>query len=248
VKHPWTVAPLLVLALFSVPARAEESGWTDLMPKGGELVAWQGGQGWTIAGDAALDPADPKALTAKPGKGVLLSTPRGVVMDRNLTSRRAFGDIEVHVEFMVPKGSNSGVKFEGLYEVQIHDSYGKKKPTASDCGGVYPRAELTPRYHTTDEGVPPRTNAAKPAGQWQTLNVVFLAPRFDPQGKKTDNARLVKAVLNGQVIHENVELKWPTGHLWRKEKEIARGPLFLQGDHGPVAFRNVRVKAVEEKP
>lgn len=227
--------------------RAEQSGWIDLTPPGHELDAWEGGEGWIVGGDAALDAKDEKALVAKAGKGTLLSAPKGVVMDRNLTSKKRFGDLEVHLEFLVCQGSNAGVKLEGLYEVQIYDSYGKKKPTASDCGGVYPRAELTPRYHTIDEGVPPKVNASKPAGQWQDLDIVFRAPRFDAQGKKTENARFVKVTLNGQVIHEDVELKWPTGHAWRKEKEVPQGPLFLQGDHGPVAYRNVRVKVPGEK-
>lgn len=239
-------APLLAAALLlCAPSfAAEEAGWIELVPSGKELDAWESGAGWTVAGDAALDPAakDGKALVARPGRGVLLSTPKGVVMDRNLTSRQTFGDLEARVEFLVPKGSNAGVKFQGLYEIQIYDSFGKEKPTASDCGGVYPRAELAPRYHTIDEGVPPRVNASKPAGQWQSLGVTFRAPRFGPDGKKTENARFVRVVLNGRVIHEDVELKWPTGHAWRKEKEVPRGPLFLQGDHGPVAYRNVRVK------
>ncbi len=236
-----------LLAASWTAVRVDDSGWIDLTPAGHELDGWQGGDGWTVGGDAALDAKDEKALAATAGKGTLLSAPRGVVMDRNLTSKRHFGDLEVHLEFLVCKGSNAGVKLQGLYEVQIYDSFGKKDPTASDCGGIYPRAELTPRYHTIDEGVPPKVNAARPAGQWQTLDIVFRAPRFDAQGKKTENARFVKVTLNGQVVHEDVELKWPTGHAWRKEKEVPQGPLFLQGDHGPVAFRHVRVKVPGEK-
>jgi hypothetical protein len=223
---------------------AESDGWLELMPPGRELAAWEGGNGWIVAGDAQLDPnvKTGRKLQALPGQGVVISSLEGGVMDRNLSSKEQFADLEVHVEFLIPKGSNAGVKLQGLYEIQILDSYGKQKLTGSDCGGVYPRAELRPRYHTIDEGVPPRVNAAKPAGQWQTLDIVFRAPRFDRTGKKVENARFVKVVLNGQVIHENVELRWPTGHAWRVEKEHPQGPLFLQGDHGPVAYRNVRVR------
>jgi hypothetical protein len=138
------------------------------------------------------------------------------------------------------------VKFQSLYEIQIADSYGKKELTGADCGGVYPRAKLLPRYQYLDKGVPPRVNAARPAGEWQTLHAIFLAPRFDREGKKVANARLVKAVLNDKLIHEDVELKTPTGHNYTK-KEVARGPLLLQGDHGPVAFRNVRVRPHKAK-
>ena len=81
-------------------------------------------------------------------------------------------------------------------------------------------------------------------GEWQTLDVIFRAPRFDSDGKKTRSARFDKVVLNGQIIHEDVEVKTPTGHAWRL-KEVARGPILLQGDHGPVAFRNIRVKPLD---
>jgi hypothetical protein len=146
---------------------------------------------------------------------------------------------------MIPKSSNSGVKLQGLYEIQIYDSHGVKKPKASDCGGIYPRAEMEPVYHHIDAGVPPRVNAARPAGEWQTLDITFRAPRFDAAGKKVANARFVRVVLNGQVVHDDVELRTPTGNNWRT-KEVARGPLLLQADHGPVAFRNVRVRPLKE--
>ena len=85
-------------------------------------------------------------------------------------------------------------------------------------------------------------NACKPAGQWQTFDIVFLAPRFDKDGKKTANARLPKVLLNGVLIHDNVELLTPTGDRWRGP-EMAEGPLMLQADHGPVAFRNLKIRA-----
>jgi|YNPNPStandDraft_1061719.scaffolds.fasta_scaffold56057_1 hypothetical protein len=232
------------LGLWGVLAQAAESDWQELIPPGKELAAWEDGNGWIVAGNAQLDPAvkTGRKLQALPGQGVVISSLEGLAMERNLRSKQHFADLEVHVEFLIPKGSNAGVKLQGLYEIQILDSYGKKKLTGDDCGGVYPRAELTPRYHTIDEGTPPRVNAAKPAGQWQSLDIVFRAPRFDSAGKKVENARFIKVVLNGQVIHENVELRWPTGYAWRVEKEKPQGPLFLQGDHGPVAYRNVRVR------
>ncbi len=225
-------------------ARADDAGWINLIDNPA-MEAWQEDDGWIVAGDAALNSADSRALTAQPGKGVLVSILQGRADFRNLTSKQMFGDLEAHVEFLLPKRGNAGVKFQGLYEVQILDSHGKKNLTGDACGGVYPRAELEPRYRTIDEGIPPRVNAAKPPGEWQTLDIVFQAPRFDAQGKKTANARFLKVVLNGQVIHENTELKWPTSHAWRLRKEVARGPLFLQGDHSPVAYRNVRVRALD---
>ncbi|MGL4423773.1 MAG: 3-keto-disaccharide hydrolase, partial [Gemmataceae bacterium] len=130
----------------------------------------------------------------------------------------------------------------GVYEIQLRDTAEKKPPlNGDDCGGIYPRAEERPKYHHIDDGIGPKVNAAKPAGVWQTLDVRFRAPRFDPKGTKTENAKIVIAKLNGTIIHENVELKTPTGGNWKK-KENASGPFMLQADHGPVAFRNVRVQ------
>ncbi|MFI5454902.1 MAG: DUF1080 domain-containing protein [Isosphaerales bacterium] len=220
---------------------AGESGWIDLIGDRG-VDGWREPTGgWIVAGEARPDRKNESRLVAEPGHGVLVNGVTGKT--RNLLSKPDFGDVEAHFEFQVPKGANSGVKFETLYEIQIHDSFGVAKPTATHCGGIYPRAEMLPRYHHIDDGVPPRVNAARRAGEWQTLDVIFRAPRFDASGTKIKNARFDKVVLNGQVIHQDVELKTPTGHAWRL-KEIARGPILLQGDHGPVAFRNIRVKAL----
>jgi Domain of Unknown Function (DUF1080) len=231
------VSFLLMALTAAGPVHAEgDEGWTDLSA----LDGWKQPTGkWQVVGNVVLDPKNPRMLLPKQGAGVLWNGPSGKTA--NLVTKQKFGDIEVHLEFMIPRRSNSGVKFEGLYEIQIYDSHGVKKPTASDCGGIYPRAELEPRYHHIDDGIPPRVNAARPAGEWQTLDVIFLAPRFDAGGKKIANARFVKVVLNSQAVHEDVEVKTPTGHAW-KDKEIPVGPLLLQADHGPVAFRGIKVR------
>lgn len=216
---------------------AEAEGWIDLTARG--LEDWQKpATGWQRADSVQTDPQNAKRLTSTPGTKILVNGRLGRAPD--LVSKEKFGDVEVHVEFLIPKQSNSGVKLQGLYEIQIADTHGASRLTGSDCGGIYPRAELKPSYHHIDKGIAPRTNAARPAGEWQTLDIVFQAPRFKGD-KKTANARFVKVVLNGKVIHENVELPYPTGHAWHN-KESAAGPLLLQGDHGPVAFRNVRVR------
>ena len=86
----------------------------------------------------------------------------------------------------------------------------------------------------------PRVNASRPPGQWQTYDITFRAPRFDAAGKKTARARFVKVVHNGQVVHENVDASGPTrASIADDEKAVA--PLTLQGDHGPVAYRNLRL-------
>lgn len=234
------VCALLVMGIVPTSGQTDkQADWTSLSTS--DFSAWQDSpkEFWKSAGSIGLDPDNQKKLLAKGGDSILYNNQTGKT--RNLLSKMKFGDIELHLEFMVAKNSNSGVKFHGHYEIQIMDSFGKPAASGDVCGGVYPRAELKPKYHHIDKGVAPLVNAAKPAGEWQTLEAVFLAPRFDADGKKTASARLVKAMLNGKLIHDNVELKTPTGNLWTA-KEMAEGPLLLQGDHGPVAFRNVKVR------
>jgi hypothetical protein len=208
----------------------------------GDVSAWQSAKDWAFAAEVHLNPENPRRLVFTPGQEILVTNGSNG-MARDLVSKRKFGDCEAHIEFLIAKGSNSGVKLHGHYEIQIFDSHGKKDVTASDMGGIYPRAELRPTYHYLDKGVPPRVNAAKPAGEWQTLDITFRAPRFNAAGERTQKAQFVKVVLNGQVIHDHAELNWPTGHNW-KNRELAEGPLLLQGDHGPVAFRHVRVRPI----
>jgi hypothetical protein len=235
------IRTLLSLCWLVLAALAADAPWTDLTVDAKAREAWQKvGDDWLIAGEVGVDPASPRKLTGKAGDAILVNSPKQRAKD--LITKEKFTDLEVHVEFLIAKGSNSGVKLMGLYEIQILDSFGKKDVTGNDCGGIYPRAEDKPVYRQIDKGVAPKVNACKAPGEWQTLDILFTAPRFDADGKKTTNARFVKVVLNGQVIHENVDVEYPTGAAWTQKKETPTGPLLLQADHGPVAFRNVKIR------
>jgi len=230
---------MAALAALAAPASAGEAdGWTELI-QGEKMEGWrQPTAEWQTVGDAGLDPANDKKLVGKPGAGILLNGPNG--RTRDLLSQQEFGDVEAHVEFMVSKGSNSGVYFMARYEVQILDSWGQKNPTYTDCGGIYQRWD-DKRRPQGYEGHAPRVNASKAPGEWQTFDVLFRAPRFDADGKKVANAVFLKVVHNGQVVHENVEVTGPTrAATFGDEKPT--GPLMFQGDHGPVAYRNLRVR------
>jgi hypothetical protein len=219
-------------------ARADDSGWIVLMGEKG-MTGWQATGAWQPAAAVPLDPGNPRQFKIEPGMGVFVNGPRG--RTENLITKAKFGDLEAQVEFCVPKGSNSGVKFHAVYEIQIYDSYGAKALDGADCGGIYPRSYALPRYHHIDDGIAPRVNACRAPGEWQTLDMIFLAPRFDATGKKTANARMLKVVLNGVSIHDNVEMITPTGGNWDKP-EHATGPFLIQSDHGPVAFQSVKVR------
>jgi hypothetical protein len=237
-RSAWLV--IAIIATSAVSARAGDDGWIELSgPKA--LDAWKPPTGdWALAATVTVDPKNSRRLAFEPGPApILVNGVNGKT--RDIVTKQKLGDAEVHLEFLIPQGSNSGIKLEGLYEIQISDSHGIKTPLAMHCGGIYPRAELKPVYHYLDTGHAPKVNAARPPGEWQTLDIVFKAPRFDAEGKKTANARFVKVTLNGQVVQDDVELATPTGHAWHN-KEIAEGPILLQGDHGPVAFRNLRAR------
>lgn len=223
----------------STRAMAADAGFTALI-EGRGLSNWREPTGqWLIAGEAFPQPRRPRLLGTKPGQGVLVNGPTG--RTSNLFSKLEHGDVELHIEFMVPKGSNSGVYFQGRYEIQVLDSWGVKRPKHSDCGGIYQRWKDGHGF----EGHPPRVNASRAPGQWQSFDVIFHAPRFGDQGKKIANARFVRVVHNGQVVHENVDVTGPT-RAAGFEDERPLGPLMLQGDHGPVAYRNLRIKRLGE--
>lgn len=193
---------------------------------------------WEVVGGVSLDEADPRKFTFEPGYGVMVNGRGGATV--NLVSSFEHGDVEAQIEFCVPKGSNSGVYFQGRYEIQVFDSFGVAKPQHSDCGGIYQRWRDDQGF----EGHPPRVNASKPPGEWQRLEVVFRAPRFDEYGNKVENARFVSVKLNGVLIHQNVSVSGPTRAALDETSEAAHGPLMLQGDHGPVAYRQVIVREV----
>jgi len=203
-------------------------GWIEL-DKG-----WQARAGWQ---DVAAVTADGPALQLAAGSGVLVNGADGHAGD--LVTGGVFGDCELHVEFLIPEGSNSGVYLQGRYEVQILDSHGKSSPGPGDCGGIYERWDES-RSPKGFEGVPPRTNAAAAPGVWQSFDIVFRAPAFDAAGEKIHNARFESVRHNGVLIHEDVELGGPTRG--GRGPEAAEGPVRFQGDHGPVAYRNVRIK------
>ena len=212
-------------------------GWIDLM----KADVWRKRDAkWITTDEVKLNAEKNNRLAATPtdSGNIWVNGETGRVPD--LITKENFGDCEVHVEFLIAKNSNSGVKFHAVYEIQIHDTPPKRELSGDSMGGIYPRADNTKGYKHIDKGIAPKLNAAKPAGEWQTLDVVWKSPRFDAEGKKIADAVIVKAVLNGKVIHENQELKTPTGANWNK-KETPTGPFMLQADHGPVAFRKIKI-------
>jgi hypothetical protein len=138
----------------------------------------------------------------------------------NLVTDRSFSDFKLHVEFRYPKGSNSGVYLRGRHELQIEDNFGME--TASDrFGGIY-------------GFIAPSEMTAKPPGEWQTYDVTLIG-------------RMVTVVANGTSIIVNREIPGITGGAI-DSREGEPGPLLLQGDHGPIEYRNIVLTPVRGTP
>ncbi|MBI5692164.1 MAG: DUF1080 domain-containing protein [Verrucomicrobia bacterium] len=138
------------------------------------------------------------------------------VRTANLRTEREFEDFKLTLEVNVPKGSNSGIYLRGIYEVQVMDSLGKPLDS-HNMGAIYSR--LTPSV-----------GAEKPAGEWQTLEMTLVD-------------RHATVVLNGKTIIDNQPLQGCTGGaMWADE--FKPGPIYLQGDHGAVAYRNLVIRPV----
>lgn len=159
----------------------------------------------------------------------------------DIYSRQAFGDCQLHIEWMSPKpprGSgqdrgNSGVYLMDLYEVQVLDSYENRTYADGMAGAVYGQ-------------YPPLVNASRPPGEWQTYDIVFRRPRFDERGALRQPT-LLTVIHNGVVIHNQVALTGATAHQRRPPyaAHAERLPLKLQDHDHPVRFRNIWIRDLE---
>jgi len=196
---------------------------------GVDLKNWklQKGKGkdlWTV-GVAEVSPDDPKMLIAKKGIGEMINLAKHHGDSLDIYTNEKYGSCRLELEVMVPKESNSGIYVMGEYEVQVLDSWGVEKLSFADMGAIYGAA-------------PPPINATKKPGEWQKYLIDFLAPVFDEEGNKITNARFIRIVLNDKVLHRELVIpqQTPAG-VDGKEKPL--GPLKFQGNHGPVAYRNI---------
>jgi len=134
----------------------------------------------------------------------------------NLRTEATFEDFNLKLEVSIPKGSNSGVYLRGIYEIQVADSYGQKLDP-HNMGAVYSR-------------ITPTVAAEKPAGEWQSLDMT-LADRH------------VTVILNGTKIIDNQPVEGCTGGALTAD-DFSPGPIYLQGDHGTVSYRNMVLKPI----
>jgi hypothetical protein len=198
----------------SVPAGAPSDA--IVLFDGSDLSGWEGGEGKPAAWKV-----EQGYMEVVPGSG-------------NVRTKQQFGDCQLHVEWAAPtevKGEgqgrgNSGVFLMGIYEIQVLDCY--QNPTYAD--GT--TAAIYGQY-------PPLVNACRPPAQWQTYDIIWIAPRFD--GGHLSSPARVTVIHNGIVVHHDTTLIGPTTHRAVQDYTAhpAEGPLELQ-DHGDlVRFRNI---------
>jgi len=196
---------------------------------------------WKLIGDVEASYNDTALNTAK-GLGILHNDFSRSIQNKpvhNLFTKMEHGDMLLEFDFMMAKGSNSGIYFQSRYEVQLFDSWGVKTPRSSDVGGL---------YQTIKKGMSgkaPMKNAALAPGLWQHMEISFQAPRFDTNGNKTSSAKFIYVKLNGITLHENINVDGPTiSASFSDEKPF--GPLMIQGDHGTFAIKNMKYAAQDD--
>ena len=213
----WSPEPPLV----STPANGVPSDAIVLFD-GTNLDAWESAK-------ASGGPARWKIA-----EGVMTIAPRS----GGIRTKRSFGDVQLHVEFRTPtqiKASgqdrgNSGVFLMGRYEVQVLDSYNNKTYANGQAAAVY-------KQHA------PLVNASRPPGEWQTYDIVWIAPRFGADGKLLTPAR-VTVFHNGVLVQHNVELKGPTTFRGfpAYTPHADKLPIELQDHNEPTSYRNLWVR------
>ncbi len=163
----------------------------------------------------------------------------------DVKSKQQFGSCQLHVEFATPSlvtgtgqgRGNSGVFLQGIYEVQILDSFENKTYPDGQCGALYGRAV-------------PLVNACCKPGQWQMYDIVYRRPVFDQAG--TVIRKAVFTVLhNGVLIHDHVELAggttWISAHaITEYRPHPDKGPIMLQDHNNPVRFRNIWIRELKD--
>jgi hypothetical protein len=166
----------------------------------------------------------------------------GVLIAGNgtLLTSAEFGDIQLHVEWQGPANfdgpwynrGNNGISLMGLYEIQIFDSYNEKLYPDGQCAAIYGQT-------------PPLVNVTRAPGEWQSMDIVFTAPKFS-EGQLKSPAR-VTIFHNGVLVHLNEPIHGETGHRIAPQykRAVEKGPLGLSGHDCPVRFRSIWLRPLQ---
>lgn len=260
----WLLAGVLLFGLISGSgAKGTKAGWINLF-NGKDTTGWKLRQE-KITLTKFVD-ADGKVIPGAKKKGKLIvdkkgeeipgakavqetiANPNGWVAENDelrcvkphggndILTEKKFTDFELHIEFQAT--SNSGVYLQGRYEIQVNNDY-KTKPKIVEKDGKKIEVWDTHQCGAIYGRIAPSKNMAKPPKEWQSFDVVFHGARGD-KGKVTKKAR-VTLIWNGEKVIDNAEIDGVTGGAL-DGKVTEAGPILLQGDHGKVAFRNIKIR------
>ena len=185
---------------------------------GKDLSAWKNGENWEVKEGAAI------------------------CHKSDVETKEAFGDCQLHIEWMIPEGTpgkgqgrgNSGVYFMKTYEIQILDSYKNETYFDGQAASIYKQT-------------PPMVNAMRKQGEWNVYDLVFTAPRFSNDGKLKSPA-YITAIHNGVLVLNHFELQGAS--FWHQPpkytKHAEKLPISLQNHGNPVHFRNIWVREIAQ--
>ena len=173
--------------------------------------------GKDLTGWRLRNPNGHPSWSVEPG-GVLKNTVEKGMHGTDLVTDKKFWNFTVRYEYMTPENSNSGFYLRGRHEIQILGDHKSGQATITGNGSIY-------NFKAPDKFV------TKPAGEWQTAEATIIGNR-------------ITVTMNGVKIHDNVECNKATGSEI-DNKVTEPGPIFLQGDHGTVSFRNIRIKELQ---
>ncbi len=204
-----------------------------------DLTAFKSPAGnWKLASKIIPDPKKGSFGWEK-GEGILVNAPDRKNKGASLYTNEEFGDFDLELDFLVSKGTSSGIFILDRYLLNLADSWTDIHPKASSNGGVGPTT--LDNIAKLGEVYAPRQNVSRAPGLWQHAKIIFRAPRFNASGVKTENARLLRVELNNVVVHDNIELTAPTANAIH-QNEVPTAPLRFIGEGGAVAFRNIKIK------
>lgn len=188
---------------------------------GKDASAWQSA---TTKGASEWDVKD-GILSVVPGKG-------------DIVTKQKFGSFQMHIEWRIPatasghgqERGNSGIFLQGLYELQVLDSYHQETYVDGQAGSIYKQAI-------------PLVNACRKPGEWQSYDIVFTAPVFSPDKRILYPAR-VTVLQNGVLVQNNFLIQGPTQYIGIPAYKAydGTGPIELQDHHNPTSFRNIWIR------
>ncbi len=213
------------------PAReSSDQGWLR-MCYSDAFQMWEGAS-WKLV-DVDLDAADPTKLALREGVGALVNTDSAPFQ-----TKLEFGDMRLRVDFLLPKDGRAALRLGGRYDLILAATPDERTTNLASCGAI----AAGPGF----AGRAPDNPCFRGPGEWHGLDLTYRAPRFDAAGKKTANARVVRALVDDVLLHEEVELPGPSAGA--PADELPLGALSFRALSGAIALNAIRVKPTEVEP